>query len=101
MGTLLYSFLLLLSLLPIARLHSSLLFNQKYAEEVALGVAEARLKVPDLPAAVELCCTMHSLYAAFTPALLPALRANACLPPTSAETDAERSARLGDAAIKS
>jgi hypothetical protein len=35
----------------------------KYVEEVALGVSEAKLKLTDVPAALELCCAMHVLYA--------------------------------------
>ena len=52
----------------------------KYAEEVALGVAEAKLKSNDIYAALELATAMHTGYAAFAPALQPALVRNATLP---------------------
>ena len=86
-------------LAELARLNLS-----KYVDEVALGVAEAKLKLSDVPAATEVCSAMHVAYAAFMPALLPLLCKNATLlpppavkpgaPPVAAETDAERSARL-------
>ena len=56
----------------------------KYIEEVASGVAEAKLRVSDILAAVDLCCTMHSLYADFLPALVPLLVRNATLLPPPA-----------------
>ena len=59
-GTLLYSFLLLLSLLPIARLHSSLLFNQKYAEEVAAR-SQQRTLLNSLTAAFGLAALYHGV----------------------------------------
>ena len=73
----------------------------KYVEEVAMCIAESKLKLNDIPAVVELCFTLHALYATFTPSLLPLLRRNATLlpPPPSRpgadqETDSERAARL-------
>ena len=53
----------------------------KYVEEVALGLAESRLKPADLPAALDLACAMHRAYAGFEPSLAPLLYRNATLPP--------------------
>lgn len=45
----------------------------RYVEEVAGALAEAKLKVTDLPTVVALCHAMHSRYADFLPLLLPSL----------------------------
>eukprot|EP00665_Eupelagonemidae_sp_cell47_P011270 gene11270-biopygen3405 len=73
----------------------------KYVDEIAIGVADARLKSADLPAATQLCSLMHRSYASFASTLQPQLIKNASLapPPTKPgasllETEAERNARL-------
>ncbi|KAL3931924.1 MAG: hypothetical protein SGPRY_000918 [Prymnesium sp.] len=74
----------------------------KYVEEVATGVLEARIKLSEIPAVVELISLMHRSYSSFTPALQPQLLklAGASAPPpprgstASPESDADRTARL-------
>ncbi|KAL1518668.1 hypothetical protein AB1Y20_002956 [Prymnesium parvum] len=74
----------------------------KYVDEIAAGVVEAKLKLAELPAVVELCSMMHQSYASFTPALQPQLLALASAPAPAAargsaappESDADRTARL-------
>ena len=62
-GTLLYMTLLLISLLPIANLHSSLLFNQKYADEVAAR-SQQRSLLNSLTAAFGLAALYHGVVGA-------------------------------------
>ena len=69
----------------------------KYVDEVAAAVAEAKLKLADVPAVLQFCSLMHRSYAAFAPALLPLLLKNVALAKPggpSAEPDSERSGRL-------
>ena len=69
----------------------------KYVDEVAAAVAEAKLKLADVPAVLQFCSLMHRSYAAFAPALLPLLLKNVALAKPggpSAEPDSERSSRL-------
>ena len=51
----------------------------KYVDEVAAAVAEAKLKLADVPAVLQFCSLMHRSYAAFAPALLPLLLKNVAL----------------------
>ncbi|GJP55614.1 hypothetical protein CLOM_g14564 [Closterium sp. NIES-68] len=45
----------------------------KYVSEAVAAIAEAKLKMADIPAAVQVCSLLHQRYADFAPALVPTL----------------------------
>ncbi|CAI5470093.1 unnamed protein product [Closterium sp. Yama58-4] len=45
----------------------------KYVSEAVAAIAEAKLKMADIPAAVQVCSLLHQRYADFSPALIPTL----------------------------
>jgi regulator of nonsense transcripts 2 len=42
----------------------------KYISEVAAAIVEAKLKMTDVPAVVNLCCVLHQTYAEFAAHLI-------------------------------
>lgn len=71
----------------------------KYISEIVIGIAESKLKITDVNAAVKICSLLHQRYAEFTPALIPQLVSQF---PSSGksvlqiknETEQERTAKL-------
>ncbi|CAI6011271.1 unnamed protein product [Closterium sp. NIES-65] len=59
----------------------------KYVSEAVAAIAEAKLKMADIPAAVQVCSLLHQRYADFSPALIPTLlRVLMPSPPSSKPT---------------
>ncbi len=66
----------------------------KFIDEAAAAIAEAKLKLVDIPSAVQVCSCLHRTYAPFAPSLQALLLKTLSQPSDAAESDTERTSRL-------
>ena len=66
----------------------------KFIDEAAAAIAEAKLKLVDIPSAVQVCSYLHRTYAPFAPSLQALLLKTLSQPSDAAESDTERTSRL-------